>query len=111
MIGSLATGFGKAVATNPAVSAETRDRVTIALQAGVAFVPLDQAAAAAEAADLSAGEADALLDDYGDSQLQALKLGLLVAAILAAAGWTATRRLPTTVELAADPGTPPPSGS
>jgi len=111
VIGSLATGFGKAVATNPAVSAETRDRVTIALQAGVAFVPLDQAAAAAEAAELSAGETDALLDDYGDSQLQALKLGLLVAAILAAAGWSATRRLPTTVELAPGPDTPPPSGS
>ena len=110
--GKLATGFGKSVATNPDLSAATRDQVTIALQAGVAFVPLDQAEAAAQAADLPADETAALLEDYGDSQLQALKLGLLVAAILAAAGWKATRRLPRTLDLAPDPDPDPqPSNS
>jgi hypothetical protein len=94
VIGSLATGFGQAVAANPAVGADTQAEVSVALQARVSFVPLDQVDAAASAADLPAGEADALLADYGASQLQALKLGLLVAALLAAAGWLATRHLP-----------------
>jgi hypothetical protein len=60
----------------------------------VSFVPLDQVDAAATAAGLPAEEVAALLEDYGASQLQALKLGLLVAALLAAAGWLATRDLP-----------------
>lgn len=94
VIGSLATGFGESVAANPDISSATREQVTVSLQAGVAFVPLDQAEAAAQAAGLSEAETSSLLEDYGADQLQALKLGLLVAAILAAAGWTATRRLP-----------------
>jgi EmrB/QacA subfamily drug resistance transporter len=94
VIGSLTTGFGQAVAANPDVSAETRAQVSVALQAGVSFIPLDQVDAAATAADLPAEEVDALLADYGESQLQALKLGLLVAALLASAGWLATRHLP-----------------
>lgn len=94
VIGSLATGFGRTVTANPDISARTKEQVTVSLQAGVGFVPLDQAAKAADAAGLQGAEKDALLQDYGTSQLQALKLGLLVAGFIVVGAFFVTKDLP-----------------
>lgn len=106
VIGSLASGFTKAIEADPAISQATTQQVTVSLQAGVPFVSIEQAQAAVDAAGIDPAEGDAIIARYGESQLQALKLGLLVAAILAAAGWTATRRLPTTVDPEGPAATP-----
>ena len=40
-------------------------------------------------------EVDALVEDYEDAQLQALKTGLLIAGLIVVASFAGTRRLPT----------------
>lgn len=52
--------------------------------------------AAAQEAGLDAAETAALVGDYQDARLRSLKLGLLLAAVLALASLVFTRDLPRT---------------
>jgi hypothetical protein len=60
----------------------------------VSFVSTDQVRRAAEEAGVGAAETDALVAHYADAQLQALKTGLLIAALLSCAAFLATGNLP-----------------
>jgi MFS family permease len=94
LITGLIGAFQTRVADNPAVSAETQQEVGIRVESGVSFVDSDQVAAAAADAGLSEEEAAAVVDDYEDSQLQALKLALLVVGFVVVASFAATKNLP-----------------
>ena len=94
LITGLIGAFTTKLAENPAVSAETNQEVGIRVQSGVSFVDADQVAAAAAEAGLDEEEARAVVDEYEDSQLQALKLALLMVGFVVVASFAGTRRLP-----------------
>lgn len=94
VISMLIASFSGEVADNPRISAAVQEQVSVRLTGDVSFVSTDQVRAAAEEAGVDAAEADALVGDYADSQLVALKTGLLVTALLACAAFLATGSLP-----------------
>ena len=94
LITGLIGAFTTKLADNPAVSAETNQEVGIRIESGVSFVDSDQVATAASEAGLDGEEADAVVDEYEDSQLQALKLALLMVGFVVVASFAGTKRLP-----------------
>jgi hypothetical protein len=94
VITGLVAAFSNQVQANPQLSAAVKDQVGVRLESGVSFVSTDQVRRGAEEAGVSAAETDALVADYADAQLVALKVGLLVAALLSCASFLTTRNLP-----------------
>jgi EmrB/QacA subfamily drug resistance transporter len=94
VLSGLTSNFIANVQENPAISAEVSTQVTTAAAPGVDFVSSDQIAAAAEQAGLDQASTTALVDDYEAAQLQALKAGLLGAALLALLSLPFTKNLP-----------------
>jgi hypothetical protein len=86
--------FVSNIESNPAISDEVASQVSVAAGTGVDFVSSDQIEAAAQDAGLDKAATTALVGDYEDAQLAALKLGLLVAALFALASLPFTRDLP-----------------
>jgi EmrB/QacA subfamily drug resistance transporter len=95
VITGLAAAFANNVANDPRISDAVDDQVGVRLEGSVSFVGSDQVAAAAEQAGLDQETSDALVEDYKDAQLTALKLGLLVAAFLALGSLLFTGSLPS----------------
>ncbi|MEV4679958.1 MFS transporter [Streptomyces kurssanovii] len=104
LIGALAHAFTTQVADNPRLSAETREQVGVALQAGVTFVPTDQVRSAAERAGLPPSEVDAVADAYASAQLDGLKAAILATGGIALASFLVTPHLPSTRESRPRPG-------
>jgi MFS family permease len=94
LIGALTTGFVARVEQNPAIPQEVRDGADAAAEKGIPIVPVDQVEKAAVDAGLTATQAEAIADDYGDAQLQALKRAIGAVAIFALLALWFTRGLP-----------------
>jgi EmrB/QacA subfamily drug resistance transporter len=93
------TGLTSAFVTNiqesPEISQEVSAQISTNVGAnGIDFVSSDQVAAAAQQAGLDAATTTAIVDDYEAAQLNALKTGLLGAALLALFSLPFTRDLP-----------------
>lgn len=97
VLSGLATGFASNVQQDTRISADVASSVSVSVEAGLDFVSADQIEAAARNAGLDSATTAALVNDYEDAQLQALKTGLLVAAFLALGSLATTRRLPSEV--------------
>ncbi len=95
LITGLITAFTNNVADQPAISAETKQEVGIRVEGDVSFVSADQVEAAGAEAGLEGEELDALVSEYSDAQLQALKTALLAVGFIVVAAFAGTRRLPT----------------
>jgi EmrB/QacA subfamily drug resistance transporter len=95
VITGLIASFSANIAANPQISSQVRDQVGIRLEGDVSFISTEQMRAAAEEAGIDAATTDALVADYADAQLRALKTGLLAAALLAAAAFLVTANLPS----------------
>jgi EmrB/QacA subfamily drug resistance transporter len=95
VITGLAASFSNKVEGNPQISASAKQQVGVRLESSVSFVSTAQVRSAAEKAHLDAASTDAIVDEYADAQLQALKTGLLVAAVLACAAFLVTGHLPS----------------
>lgn len=108
VITGLVGAFSSNIAANPRISPEVQERVHVQMSAGATFVAASEVEASAAKAGLDPGTTDALVSDYEDAQLSALKTAFLCAALLVLAAFFATRRLPTRRfdELAAEAGTP-----
>ena len=104
VIGGLASALGSLVAQDPAVSDEVEAQVGVALESGVAFVPIDQVRSAVDAAGVPPAEADALVAAYGQAQLQGLRIGLLLAGLIVVGAMFLTSGLPDRPVLAAARG-------
>ena len=61
------------------------------------FVPADQVESAALAAGVEPAVVDAVVEEYEDAQLRALKTGLFVTAMIALAALAVTKHLPAEV--------------
>ena len=109
VITGLLMAFTANLADNPQISDEVQEQVEVKLSAGGSFVSSDQVAASAAEEGLDDETADALVADYEDAQLKALKTAFLFAAMIVLASFWATRRLPTRrfaeIQAGADPGT------
>ncbi|MGB2712222.1 MAG: MFS transporter [Conexibacter sp.] len=94
VISGLAVAFSANVSDDPRISKAVQDQVSVRLESSVSFVDAASVEQGAEAAGVSPAETDAIVESYGDAQLKALKLGLLVCAFVVLASLLATRDLP-----------------
>jgi len=110
VISGLIAAFTSNIADDPRVSGEVTEEVKVQLSAGGSFVASSEVRSGAEAAGIDPATADALVENYEDAQLTALKTAFLFAALLAVASFWSTRRLPTQrfEELQASPDPPLP---
>jgi EmrB/QacA subfamily drug resistance transporter len=94
VITGLIAAFSNSVAADPRIGAEAKQQVEVRLSSGGSFVASDQVRTAAEDAGFEEGEADALVENYEGSQIDALKTAFLFAAMIVLASFFATRNLP-----------------
>jgi EmrB/QacA subfamily drug resistance transporter len=91
----LTGAFVSNVEQNPAISSEVSAQVSTAVDAGIDFVASEDVSAAASAAGIDEATTAAIVADYEQAQLDALKAGLLGAAFLALISIPFTRNLPS----------------
>ena len=94
VLSGLTGNFITNIQESPEISSSTAQQLTTSLDSGVDFVSSEQVAAAAQDAGLDEATTDALVEDYEQAQLRALKAGLLGAALLALLSLPFTRNLP-----------------
>ena len=95
VISGLIAAFSSNVESDPAISRQVTEQVQVKLSAGGSFVASEEVRAGATAAGLDPKTVGALMDNYEDAQLTALKTAFLFAALLVLASFWTTRRLPT----------------
>lgn len=103
LITGLLAAFSSNVESNPEVSDQTKSAVERSLSSGGSFVASDQVRTSAEQAGLDQAEVNQIVGGYEDAQLQALKLALLVAALLTIPSFWSTRNLPDQVLTGTEP--------
>jgi MFS family permease len=94
LLGSLATGFGERIADNPDVPAAARQQLVAEAREGIDILPVAAVQDAVADAGLPPDQARAVAEDYGEAQLDALRLALGAVALTALLSLWATRRLP-----------------
>jgi MFS family permease len=94
VITGLTTAFTANVGANPRVSDEVQEQVAVKVSVGASFVPAEEVRRAAQAEGADTPTTEAIVEDYENAQLSALKIGFLAAALLVAASFFATGRLP-----------------
>jgi MFS family permease len=94
LISALSSGFVSRVEENPAVPESAREQIGRAAEKGIPVVPVSDVEQVALEEGLSSDQAQALADDYGDAQLQALKRAIGAVGIFALLSLWFTRRLP-----------------
>ncbi len=93
----LTTAFVRGVAADERVNDEVAAQVAVAVGTGIDFVASDQVEAAVRDSGLDEAQTQAIVEDYEQAMLQALKAGLLAAAFLALVSLATTKGLPDTV--------------
>jgi Na+/melibiose symporter-like transporter len=94
VITGLIAAFTANVAGDARISADVSKQLEVKLSAGGSFVAADEVRAGAEAAGIDGPTTSALIENYEDAQLKALKTAFLFAAFLTLASFWSTRRLP-----------------
>jgi len=95
LLASLATGVTERISQNPDIPAATREQITANVEEGIDIVPVSDVEKAATEAGLPPDQAQAVASDYGDAQLEALRLALGAVALAALLSLWFTRHLPT----------------
>ncbi len=95
LLAALATGFSERIADNPNVPAAARETIVATAAKGIDIVPVAAAEQAAVDGGLTQDQARAVAADYGDAQLEALRLALGAVALAALLSLWFTRGLPT----------------
>ncbi|MDI2126521.1 MFS transporter [Yinghuangia seranimata] len=96
LIGALAGSFSAKIQDDPRISDAVQSQATVRIEAGVAFVPTDDVANALHASGaVSAPEADAIVDNYSEAQIDGLKVAVLACAGITAVSFLFTSRLPS----------------
>jgi EmrB/QacA subfamily drug resistance transporter len=104
VIGGLAAGFLGKVNSSAELSQATKDTANVSLEAGVPFIPASEVEQAAKDAGISDSETAVIVETYADTELAALKAGMLLAGFIILGSFWFTRKLPTTAM-----GTGPPT--
>jgi MFS family permease len=107
LLGSLATGFSDAISANADIPAATRETIVANVKEGIDIVPVATVEQAAVESGLPADQAKVIADDYGDAQLDALRLALGAVALCALLSLGVTRKLPSTAPAERQPDAAP----
>ncbi|HEX5827775.1 MAG TPA: MFS transporter [Candidatus Limnocylindrales bacterium] len=115
VLAGLTGTFISTVESDPRISPEVAAEVSLALESGGDFVASSAVEDAALAAGVDEATTAAIVEDYEQAQLRALKAGLLAAALIALVSLAFTSDLPTKVttgeeELADDEADPEAAG-
>ena len=94
MITGLITAFSANVGSDERIPEDVTQEVQVRISSGGSFVPSDEVGAAAAEAGLDDETTDALVENYEDAQLQALKIAFLFAALIVLASFWTARNLP-----------------
>ena len=94
VITGLIAAFSSNVAADARIAESAKQEVEVRLSAGASFVTSDQVRAAAAEAGVDEASAGALVEDYEDAQIDALKTAFLFAALIVLASFWGTRHLP-----------------
>jgi hypothetical protein len=94
LLTSLTAGFVTRISKNEALPQDVRTAITKQAESGIDVVPVSQVEQAAVDAGLPPDQAAAVAKDYGDAQLNGLKVALLAVAFFAVLAFWFTRRLP-----------------
>jgi EmrB/QacA subfamily drug resistance transporter len=95
VITGLIAAFTANVASDARISNDVSEQLEVRLSAGGSFVSSDEVRAGAESAGVDPATTDALVENYEDAQLEALKTAFLFAAFLTVCSLWTTRRLPS----------------
>jgi len=95
VISGLIGAFTDNIGDDPAISRGVSEQVEVRLSSGGSFVASSEVRAGAEAEGLDSGTVDALVENYEEAQLTALKTAFLFAGFLVIAAFWTSRRLPT----------------
>jgi MFS family permease len=98
VLSGLVGNFLATIEEDPAVPAAVTAQAELAVSGQVSFVTAEQVRTIAAEAGVDEDVVDALVVDYEQAQLFALKAGLLVCAVLALIALLATRGLPSRLE-------------
>jgi EmrB/QacA subfamily drug resistance transporter len=93
----LVGNFVDRIDDDPRLAPELREQVTVAATGSTSFVPAEEVRLAAEAAGIAPDATDAIVEGYEDSQLVALKSGLLATLAIVFVALVFTRHLPSKV--------------
>ena len=94
VLAGLTGSFITHIKNDDRINQQVAERVSTAAGTGIDFVSSSEIEKAAQDAGLSRSTTDAIVDDYEQAQLVALKAGLLAAALLALASLAFTSDLP-----------------
>jgi EmrB/QacA subfamily drug resistance transporter len=94
VIGALASAFVNQLANDPRVPPEVSAEISVSLSGSIQFINSDVLADTLTDTSLEPDEQDAIVEAYLDSQLVALRMGLLVAAFIVVAALFVARRIP-----------------
>ena len=95
VITGLIAAFSGKVESDPRISSEVNQQVQDNLSSGGSFIAAAEVETIATEEGLEPKTVEALVDNYEDAQLDALKTALLFAAFLVVGAFFTTRRLPT----------------
>ncbi|MBG6226103.1 Na+/melibiose symporter-like transporter [Arthrobacter sp. CAN_A2] len=94
LIATLSTSFMAGIQNNPAVPSSVQEEASVQLASGIPFISDTQLQEALDNADIDQETADAIMAVNSDSRLEALRMALALAALLATAALFLTGRLP-----------------
>jgi MFS family permease len=95
LIINLINGFNHNLADNPQVPASVQETIATNTEEGIDIVPVAQVEQQALSKGLSEQQAKAVATDYGDAQLDALRISIGAVAVIAVLSIWFTRGLPT----------------
>lgn len=97
VLSGLTTSFIDNVSNDQRITSEVSAELGIAVEDGLDFLSTDQVRATLEEAGADEATTTALVENYGQAQIQALKVGLLAATLLALMSLPFTKNLPAVV--------------
>ena len=103
VLSGLTATFLDKIESDPRITDQVEQQATVAVQGGVSFVSTDTVEQAATDAGLPPDQVAAITENYADSQLVALKVGLLASAAIALGALAATGGLPSKKPTPEDP--------
>jgi hypothetical protein len=95
LLTTLTNSFVSRIEQNPDLPQHVQTTISESASKGIDIVSVDQVYQGALDAGLPPNQADAVAEDYGNAQIDGLKVAMLWVAIIAALGLWFTRRLPS----------------
>jgi MFS family permease len=103
LIVNLINGFNDNLADNPQVPPQARETISANTEEGIDIVPVSQVEQLGVSKGLTESQAKAVAADYGDAQLDALRIAIGAVAAIALLSLGFTRRLPSSAVASAEP--------